>query len=340
MDPISQGALGALVAAGISKPNRSRWALTVGWAGGMLADADIFIRSEADPLLNIEYHRHFSHSLVFIPIGGLICAGLLWFFLRNKIGFRELLMYAMAGYATAGLLDACTSYGTQLLWPFSNLRVAWSIISVIDPVFTITILCLLTVSWFRYWRGWAWIGWVFVFAYLSLGTIQNRRAERALIDLAGSRGEVGASRFTVKPTIGNLLVWRGIYQVGRELRVDGIRVSLLSGEIVVHKGGSVRRVDVESLKEGLVESSVLNRDLDRFDHFSAGYLGWHPERPNTIVDVRYAMLPNSTLPLWGIEFDPSQPDRHAPFLSFRNASPEAFERLWKMIKRTETRPNN
>ena len=120
MDPISQGALGAIAAATLSKPVRYRWAVAVGWVGGMLADADIFIRSESDPLLNVEYHRHFSHSLVFILLGGLICAGLLWIFLRRLIGFRELLLYATAGYATAGLLDACTSYGTQLLWPFQT----------------------------------------------------------------------------------------------------------------------------------------------------------------------------------------------------------------------------
>ncbi|MGY8696221.1 MAG: metal-dependent hydrolase, partial [Verrucomicrobiia bacterium] len=72
MDPITQGAIGAIVATAVAPAKRVRLAAFVGWAGGMLADADIFIRSASDPLLNIEYHRHFSHSLLFIPIGTLI----------------------------------------------------------------------------------------------------------------------------------------------------------------------------------------------------------------------------------------------------------------------------
>ena len=332
MDPISQGALGAIAAATLSKPVRHRWAVAVGWAGGMLADADIFIRSESDPLLNIEYHRHFSHSLVFIPLGGLICAGLLWIFLRRLIGFRELLFYATAGYSTAGLLDACTSYGTQLLWPFSDLRIAWSVISIVDPVFTITILGLLAIGWIRSCQKWAWMGGIFVLVYLTIGALQSQRATSALVELARNRGEERASRFTVKPSIGNLLVWRGIYEIEGALQVDAIRVSLLSGKIVVYEGERIRGVDIERLKGGLPEGSVLRQDLERFNHFSAGYLSWHPNRPDVISDARYAMLPQSAIPLWGIEFDPDQPHRHAPFLNFRDASPEVLEKLWGQIK--------
>ncbi len=331
MDPISQGALGALAAATVSKPDRFRYAVAIGWIGGMLADADIFIRSETDPLLNIEYHRHFSHSLIFIPIGGLVCAGLLWLFLRSRVGFRELLPYATAGYATCGLLDACTSYGTQLLWPFSNLRIAWSVISIIDPVFTGTILCLLGLGWIRSGRKWIWLGCGFVLAYLSLGALQNQRALSALVELAESRGDANADRFTVKPSIGNLVVWRGIYEIEGELQVDAIRVSPLSGEIRVYEGERIQRVDLKRLKDALPEGSELRRDLDRFDHFSAGYLGWHPDNPNVIGDARYAMLPQSSIPLWGIEFDPSQPNRHAPFLNFRQRDPDAFKTLWSQI---------
>ncbi len=335
MDPISQGAIGALAAATVSKPDQVRYAVAIGWIGGMLADADIFIRSETDPLLNIEYHRHFSHSLIFIPLGGLVCASLLWFFLRNRVDFRKLLLYATAGYATAGLLDACTSYGTQLLWPFSNLRVAWSVISIVDPFFTGTVLCLLGLGWIRSNPKWIGMGCGFVLAYLSFGALQNQRALRALEDLAEIRGDTNADRFTVKPSIGNLLVWRGIYKIEEDFQVDAIRVNPLSGEILVYKGERIHGVDLDKLKESLPEESVLSRDLDRFDHFSAGYLGWHPSRPNVIGDTRYAMLPHSVIPLWGIEFDPNLPDRHARFLHFRNADPKVFKSLWGQIKGEE-----
>ena len=47
-------------------------AALVGAVAGMTADLDVLIRSSADPLLNLEYHRHFSHSLLFVPLGALL----------------------------------------------------------------------------------------------------------------------------------------------------------------------------------------------------------------------------------------------------------------------------
>ncbi|MEZ4986848.1 MAG: metal-dependent hydrolase [Saprospiraceae bacterium] len=44
---------------------------------------------------------------------------------------------------THPLPDACTTYGTQLLEPFSSLRVAWNVVSVADPLYTVPFLWLL-----------------------------------------------------------------------------------------------------------------------------------------------------------------------------------------------------
>ena len=46
------------------------------------------------------------------------------------------------GFSTHGVLDACTSYGTQLGWPFSDVRFAWSNVSIVDPLFTAPIVLL------------------------------------------------------------------------------------------------------------------------------------------------------------------------------------------------------
>ena len=39
----------------------------IGFLSGLAPDLDIFIRSESDPLLFLEFHRQFTHSLIFIP---------------------------------------------------------------------------------------------------------------------------------------------------------------------------------------------------------------------------------------------------------------------------------
>ena len=41
------------------------------------------------------------------------------------------------------------------------------------------------------------------------------------------------------------------------------------------------------------------------------------ERSRRLSDVRYALLPNSTLPLWGISLDMAQQEKHVEFMTFR-----------------------
>ncbi|MDG1438434.1 MAG: metal-dependent hydrolase, partial [Emcibacteraceae bacterium] len=79
MDPFTQGVLGAAFSQSFAKRSKIPLACFAGVVGGMAPDIDILIKSSSDSLLGIEFHRHFTHSLWFIPIGGLIVAALIWF---------------------------------------------------------------------------------------------------------------------------------------------------------------------------------------------------------------------------------------------------------------------
>ena len=142
-----------------------------------MPDSDVLIRSASDPLLHLEYHRHFTHALLFIPIGGLITAALGRLITRGKKTIRELWLPASLGWGTHGLLDSCTSYGTYLLWPISNERVAWDNVSIIDPLFTLPLLAgvLLAVKMKRVAIARAALIWAVL--YLSIGVLQGQRAE-------------------------------------------------------------------------------------------------------------------------------------------------------------------
>ena len=72
MDPLTQGLLGASLPQSLSKKKSLAIVAIIGLISGLAPDLDIFIRSENDPLLFLEYHRQFTHSLIFIPFGGLI----------------------------------------------------------------------------------------------------------------------------------------------------------------------------------------------------------------------------------------------------------------------------
>ena len=126
--------------------HQRRLAVLIGAAAALLPDADALIQSDTDPLLVLDYHRHFSHSLLFIPVGALIVTLLLWPWLRKQLSLGRVYAFSLAGIASSGLLDACTSYGTQLWLPFSNEKVAWNLISVFDPLFTLLLLVPLVLT--------------------------------------------------------------------------------------------------------------------------------------------------------------------------------------------------
>ena len=156
MDPVSQGALGALASENVARRKHIVIAAILGAMAGMAPDLDMLISSEEDPLLFLEYHRQFTHSLIFMPVGGLLCALLLHQVAKRwQLTFGQTFKYCCAGYATHALLDSCTSYGTQLFWPFSNYRVSWSTISIVDPLFTVPILTLVFFAALRKQKGFA-----------------------------------------------------------------------------------------------------------------------------------------------------------------------------------------
>lgn len=67
MDLFTQGLLGATMAQTGAQKTEIRLATGIGFIAGLAADADILIQSEQDPLLNLEFHRHFTHSLFLYP---------------------------------------------------------------------------------------------------------------------------------------------------------------------------------------------------------------------------------------------------------------------------------
>ncbi|MDJ0839502.1 MAG: metal-dependent hydrolase [Acidobacteriota bacterium] len=329
MDPLTQGLLGAALPQAVCKQEQVRRATWIGLLGGMAPDADVFIRSAADPLLAIQYHRHFTHSLIFIPVGGLIVATLVWLLARRRLPFGQVCTFATLGYATHAVLDACTSYGTQLLWPFSDMRVAWNNVAVVDFFLTVPLGILVFLAMKRRRPQWARIGLVFVLAYLSLGVVQRERAESVLRKLAAERGHTPLE-LSAKPTLFNLILFRGIYTTEDRFHVDGIRVGFFSAPMII-EGQSVKRFSTEADLPNLPEDSVLAKDIARFAHFSDGYLARHPTKPGVVGDIRYSMLPQSLEPLWGITIRPDRPDEHVPFDNFRDNAEEKGPLFFKMV---------
>ena len=331
MDPLSQGVLGAAAPQAASCQSVALAGL-LGLIAGMTPDLDIFIRSDLDPILFLEYHRQFTHSLIFIPVGGLICAGLLHvLFARRTLRFRDTLLYCTLGYATHGLLDACTSYGTQLFWPFSSVRVAWHNISIIDPLFTLPILVLVVLAAVTGRTHWARFALVWVCLYLGFGVVQRERAEGAAQLLAESRGHL-PERLQAKPSFANLLVWKSIYEHDGNYYIDAIRAG---ATLATFPGERIRKLDVSRDFPWLDPNSQQARDVERFRWFSNGYLARSATDDRLVIDMRYSALPNRGDGLWGVVLvRGAAPDAHVAYRTMRDTDAATFNTLFAMMTNT------
>ena len=308
MDPISQACFGASLAQSATNDRKKQFmALSIGAIAGMSPDLDIFINSNQDQLLFLEYHRQFTHSLIFIPFGALLFTLALYPFTKNKLSQGQIFLFSFLGIATHGLLDACTSYGTQLLWPFSNERVAWNIVSIIDPFFTLPITILILFALFKQKVLYARIAFVYAIVFLSLGFIQKQRAENALIELANMRGHT-AERMLAKPSFANRHVWKLIYESDNKYYVDAVKL-LWEPKIIV--GTSINKLNLKRDLPFVQPNSIQANDIERFRWFSSDFLAINPNNKRIIIDVRYSFVPNQIKMMWGIQLN--KEDEHVSF---------------------------
>ncbi|MDT8452209.1 MAG: metal-dependent hydrolase [Gammaproteobacteria bacterium] len=333
MDVLTQGLLGAALSQSIANKKETRLATGVGFFAGLIADLDILISSSSDPMLNIEIHRHFTHSIFFVPIGGLIAALVLWpvlklFFKSVSISFKRLYVFCLLGYSLSGFIDACTSYGTHLLWPLYDERISFHIISIIDPVFTGVLLFAVIKAWRDRRPRLAHYGLLFCGLYLLLGALQLHRANDMAMELAQSRRHE-VEKISVKPSLANLLLWRSIYISGDKIYVDAVRPGITASKTYI--GDSVDLFIPERDATGIPRDSVLYADILRFQEFSDGFIALEPGKENLLGDVRYSMTPIKIATLWGITLDKDKPDEHAHYGFYRATSPGDREKFFQML---------
>jgi inner membrane protein len=158
--------------------------------------------------------------------------------------------------------------------------------------------------------------------------LQHGRAESAARALAAERGH-RPERLLVKPTIANLVLWRSIYIAEGRVHVDGIRVGL--GQARIYRGESVQLFYPQRDLPWAPAGSNARLQAERFVRFSDGYAARHPSRPDFIGDARYAMLPTSVVPLWGIVYEAERPDAGVRFVTDRQLTPQMRWRFVDML---------
>lgn len=334
MDPISQGVLGAAAAQAAFGSRLGRTATACGVVGGMAADLDVVIRSAADPLVAMEYHRHFTHALAFVPIGGLLAALPFLLTRSGRQRWRAVLGAATVAYATHAPLDALTSYGTLLFWPFSRERVALDWLSIVDPLFTLPLLALVLAAWAWQRPRLAGAGLLFAAAWAGLGALQHARAESVQTQLAASRGHAVEHGRTT-PTLGNLVLWRSVYVANGSLWADAVRVAPF-GRAAFVPGQSVPHVAAPP-DDAHGDRDRIVRDFARFAWFADGLVARHPADTTVLADMRYSLRTEGFEPLWGIRFLASPVPPHLEWLDIMLERRDRFGDLWAVLRGSSER---
>ncbi|MBO0719920.1 MAG: metal-dependent hydrolase [Blastocatellia bacterium] len=302
MDTITHGILGAAVSQAIFSRQLPRGAGTIGAVAAMAPDLDIFIRSANDPTVAWLFHRNFTHSLIFIPIGGLIAATPFLFMSRYRDQKKEVILASIFAYATHGLLDSLTNYGTQLFWPFSNYRVALDSIGIVDPIYSLILLLGVILTARRQQPRTARIALLLSSLYLCFGVWQHHRSLEAQGQLAAMRGH-RIDRARVMPGPGWLLFWRSIYLANGRMYIDGIRTPWFSAPLVL-QGGSANETAIEYLPASVQANAESRRRFRILNWFADGLIAPVENDANSIGDMRITAAVESMTPLWGLKFDP------------------------------------
>ena len=206
---------------------------------------------------------------------------------------------------------------------------AWDNISIVDPLFTLPLLVTILIA-IRYRSNFVGvIGMAWALAYLLFGFSQYNRAMGLAESLAKSRGHE-IKRLDAKPSFGNSLLFKTIYETDGFYHVDSIRVGF---DALICEGARIKKLDLEAQYPGLSPSDKQFEDVERFRWFSDDYLA--VDSKNRIFDMRYSMLPNEIDPMWGITLDLENPLEHVQWWTDRSLTSRGEGKVFRLADKEQ-----
>ncbi|MUU77476.1 metal-dependent hydrolase [Winogradskyella endarachnes] len=144
MDSLTQIVLGAAVGEAVLGKKVGNKALLYGAIAGTIPDLDVLASHFTDTVSALAMHRGFTHSILFSILFAPIFGWMVSKYEKYK-GFKGWAWLFFWAFITHPILDAHTTWGTQLFWPL-DMRLAFKTIFVIDPLYTLPFLiCVILV---------------------------------------------------------------------------------------------------------------------------------------------------------------------------------------------------
>lgn len=230
MDSISQIVLGASCGELVLGKKIGNKALLFGAIGGIIPDLDVFIgdflySNKIDSML---FHRGFMHSIFFAIVISCLLAFLIFKLYdtgkrRGTTTQKDWIWLFFLSIVTHSILDSFTGYGTQLFSPFSDYRVAFSNISVADPLYTLPfLLCLIVLMFYKRInptrRLWLYLG-VGISSLYMIFTIGNKFYINSIFEKSLLEKGIEYQRYNTEASILNNVLWYGIAETDTDFHL-------------------------------------------------------------------------------------------------------------------------
>ena len=294
MDSLTQIVLGAAcgeIALGKKIGNK---ALLFGAIGGTIPDLDVFIGSwlYGNEIDAMAFHRGFMHSIFFAILGSFLFGWITHIFYDSgsrkgiTTGKNWIWLYFLSIF-THPILDSFTPYGTQLFSPFTDYRLAFNTISVVDPLYTIPfLLCIIVAMFFdrKRTRRNAWIkaGIYISSAYLGC-TIITKIYVDSIFKKSFDQAHISYKRFATQPTIFNNALWYGIAETPKAYKIGFYSLFDTNAQLDT----------ILTITKNRKLADVTHPDIRRLIWFSNGYYNLEPIDSSgniAYIDLRYPLL--------------------------------------------------
>lgn len=148
MDSLTQIVLGAAIGEAALGKKVGNKAMLWGAIAGTIPDLDVIAKIFVDNVTANELHRGFSHSILFSIMAAPLLGWIISKLYKNKeADWKDWTKLMFLGLFTHPILDAFTTWGTQLFWPL-DYKIAINNIFVVDPLYTVPFLIFVIIAIF------------------------------------------------------------------------------------------------------------------------------------------------------------------------------------------------
>lgn len=252
-----------------------------------------------------------------------------------KATFSQWYWLFFLAFFTHWLLDCFTAFGTQIFQPFSNYRVAFNNISVVDPLYTVPFLiCMIIVSTIsRNSRRRTIVNWIGIgiSSFYMLLTIANKCYVDRVFDKALEHRQIDAIRSRSTPTIFNNVLWACVAEDKKNYYVG--QYSIFDSDPNLHYLNVFPKNDSIRLLLG------TSPEYQTLEWFSDGYLAAFPTDSVTyLCDLRYGGMSDTLRDQRDLVFNFKAKKVNGEYIFTENREPpqaeigELFRRLWVRMK--------